>query len=389
MRSVLARTDRLLRSRRWVICSELAVASGSSAPQGTRWLSAVAGSSDIGHPVVDVTPILRPGDPGRAAAVSQIGSALRERGYFYAQNVDVLSASYITEVYDYSRQLHNLPRSVKEVFAQRDGHGAYSGQDIGQSELAYDPGTVATVRGWDYSRTRFTLTKDGGQGDDSQKAGNQYPDGSTISPPYVEFMDALYERQNILGHALMGAFAECLGLPSRTFQDMCIDNAGGDFGTIRLLSYPGSSSEAVARANVGISAHTDFEAFTLMHQDAPGLQFIPASGQGWIDAPVRPGEFVVIVGDVLERFTNGVLRSTPHRVVLTPHPRMSIIRFNAVTPETIVSPLPEFVTRDRPAAYTPVTMRKHMETTMRNLEAGIGAWDEKTQTSLTATYVYQ
>merc|ERR1719221_2176034 len=137
----------------------------------------------------------------------------------------------------------------------------------------------------------------------------------------------------------MGAFAECLGLPSRTFQDMFVDDAGGDFGTIRLLSYPGQSAEQAERANVGISAHTDFEAFTLMHQDAPGLQFIPASGEGWVDAPVRPGEFVVIVGDVLERFTNGVLRATPHRVQLTPHPRKSIIRFNAVAPETVIEPL--------------------------------------------------
>jgi isopenicillin N synthase-like dioxygenase len=28
------------------------------------------------------------------------------------------------------------------------------------------------------------------------------------------------------------------------------------------------------RVNVGISAHTDFEFFTLMAQDAPGLQFL-------------------------------------------------------------------------------------------------------------------
>lgn len=35
----------------------------------------------------------------------------------------------------------------------------------------------------------------------------------------------------------------------------------------------------------------------------------------WEDAPVRPSEFVVIIGDVLERMTNGVLRATPHRVL--------------------------------------------------------------------------
>ena len=94
------------------------------------------------------------------------------------------------------------------------------------------------------------------------------------------------------------------------------------------------------------------------------------------------------VGDVLERFTNGYLRATPHRVLLTPHARNSIIRFNAVAAETVVEPLPQFVSEARPAAYTPVRMRTHMETTMRNLEKGVGAWDAETQTSKTATYVY-
>ena len=59
---------------------------------------------------------------------------------------------------------------------------------------------------------------------------------------------------------------------------------------------------------------------------------------------------MVIVGDVLERLTNGVLRATPHRVKLTEHPRNSIIRFTALHPDTVVAPLPQFVSAERPAA---------------------------------------
>lgn len=341
--------------------------------------------------------------------MTRIGQALRARGYFYAQNVSVLSEEYINSVYDYSRRIHSLPANVKRQFSQRNGHGAYSGLDIGQAELAYDPNTISSVRAWDYSRTRFTLKKS----DEPQQ--NRYPETDLIEPSYVDFMDDLYERQNVLGHALMVAFAESLGLAGHTFADMFtglrnnsgVEEAGmnqmeqemgkkmaeedsGDFGTIRLLSYPEINESDAKEANMGISAHTDFEAFTLMHQDAPGLQFIPASGEGWIDAPVRPGEFVVIIGDVLERFTNGLLRATPHRVILTPHHRQSIIRFNAVTADTLIAPLPEFVDEGRgePSKYSPVTMRTHMETTMRNLELGLGAWDHDEQVSLTATYDY-
>merc|ERR1711862_745722 len=242
----------------------------------------------------------------------------------------------------------------------------------------------------DYSRTRFTLKRK----DDPNR--NRYPGIDLVNPDYVSVLDDLYERQNQLGNVLMKAIAECLNLPSHTFSEM-FKGKGGDFGTIRLLRYPNNedkNDDAMHKANVGISAHTDFEAFTLMHQDAPGLQFLPPQKsvdgtQNWIDAPVFDDMFVVIIGDVLERFTNGVLKATPHRVLKTKHQRNSIIRFNAVSSDTLIEPMPEFVSDINPPKYTPVTMRRHMETTMRNLEKGVGAWDNKNNRSLTANYVYR
>ena len=47
-----------------------------------------------------------------------------------------------------------------------------------------------------------------------------------------------------------------------------------------------------------------------------------------------------------------------------------------------------FVSEARPAAYTPVTMARHLETTIANLKAGEGAWDVERGVSKTATYVY-
>lgn len=71
-------------------------------------------------------------------------------------------------------------------------------------------------------------------------------------------------------------------------------------------------------------------------------------------------------------------------MLLTPHPRNSIIRFNALAAETRVAPLPHFGA----PRYSSCVMKVHMETTMRNLAAGKGSWDDATQTSTTATYTY-
>jgi len=305
--------------------------------------------------------------------------ALRERGYFYASNVLCLSQNYLSDVYAYSRKVHSLPLDVKRTFSRER---TYVGQDVGVAEHAYDEKAVSTVRAWDYSRTRFSLSVEE----------NQYPGIDVVQPAYGPFLDDLYERQNVLARGLMAAFEEMLELPAGTFTET-FDSKKGDFGTIRLLYYPGMaevSEEEAAAATDGISPHTDFELFTLMHQDASGLQFIPPEGseREWVDAPVRPSEFVVIVGDTLERLTNGYLKATPHRVTVTPHARSSIIRFNALAADAVIKPFPQFVSEASPARYSWVTMETHMGTTMRNLAAGRGSWDSATQQSTSANYLY-
>ncbi|CAK0862972.1 unnamed protein product [Prorocentrum cordatum] len=321
-------------------------------------------------PLIDCGPLFsRRGSDAEVARAITIGTmrdALERRGFFYAAGVRPLPAEYIAEVYEYARKAHALPAAVKAAWVRP--RGTYSGADVGDPELAYEKGTTSSARSWDYQR--------------AQTAPYGYPAEDVLAPSFTSFLDALYCKQDELSRALFVAIAEMFGLEADTFSKHC----AGDMGTIRLMYYPGFVEGE--RADAGITAHTDFEALTLMHQDAPGLQLIPRDTGTWVDAPVRPGEFIVIVGDVLERWTNGALRATPHRVVQTLHPRSSIIRFLAVHPETLIEPLPLFVSEACPRRYTPVTMRRHMETTLQQLEQGGGAWDVERNVSLTATREY-
>ena len=64
-----------------------------------------------------------------------------------------------------------------------------------------------------------------------------------------------------------------------------------------------------------ISPHTNFGALTLLAQDdVGGLQIQTPDGH-WMDAPKVESSFVVNIGDMLHRMTNGLLKSTPHRVI--------------------------------------------------------------------------
>ena len=63
----------------------------------------------------------------------------------------------------------------------------------------------------------------------------------------------------------------------------------------------------------GVGEHTDYGLLTILKQDdAGGLEV--KSRTGWVPAPPVPGSFVCNIGDMLDRMTGGLYRSTPHRV---------------------------------------------------------------------------
>ena len=116
----------------------------------------------------------------------------------------------------------------------------------------------------------------------------------------------------------------------------------GDARTRSVSFSKTRASRSRARA-VGIAEHTDFECFTLLHQDAPGLLLRDVAG-AWREAGVFSSAlgprstFTVIVGDAFERVSGGFFRATPHRVALTRHERFALVRFNGLDPEASIAP---------------------------------------------------
>jgi isopenicillin N synthase-like dioxygenase len=64
----------------------------------------------------------------------------------------------------------------------------------------------------------------------------------------------------------------------------------------------------------GVAEHTDYGLLTILHQDDTGGLEV-RTPTGWTAAPPIPGSFVCNLGDMLERMTGGLYRSTPHRVL--------------------------------------------------------------------------
>jgi isopenicillin N synthase-like dioxygenase len=135
--------------------------------------------------------------------------------------------------------------------------------------------------------------------------------GPNLFPPNIpgfretvlEYMAAMTE----LGHVLMRGFAISLGLDETYFDELY---TGDPLILFRIFSYPSQPTTT----GWGVGEHTDYGLLTILKQDeSGGLQV--KSQSCWIEAPPIPASFICNIGDMLDRLTGGLYRSTPHRVL--------------------------------------------------------------------------
>ncbi|KAH8660619.1 hypothetical protein BX600DRAFT_514209 [Xylariales sp. PMI_506] len=190
---------------------------------------------------------------------------------------------------------------------------------------------------------------------------NVWPDATRL-PQFKPAVAAYYAQVLSLSRHLFRLFALSLDL-EETYFDPLITHPGGVF---RLLYYPSQSAEQLAameeKKRLGLGAHTDYECFTLLLATAhPGLEILfppsPLTGDRpiWRPCPVRPGTLTVNIADFLMRWTNGLYKSTIHRVVSRPvrtiigshevlhgsEARYSVPFFFSINYDADVEPLPE------------------------------------------------
>lgn len=186
-----------------------------------------------------------------------------------------------------------------------------------------------------------------------------WPDSSLL-PQFKPALATYYGQVLSLARHLFRLFALSLNL-EETYFDSLTTHPGGIF---RLLYYPAQSVAQLAGKDkkLGLGAHTDYECFTLLLSTAhPGLEILfPPSPLTedkpiWRPCPVRPGTLTVNIADFLMRWTNGVYKSTIHRVVSRPvkdvvdgkevtkgsAARYSVPFFFSINYDADVEPLPE------------------------------------------------
>jgi isopenicillin N synthase-like dioxygenase len=127
------------------------------------------------------------------------------------------------------------------------------------------------------------------------------------------------------GKEMLSALALYLGLDENYFESR-LKNGNSILRPIHY--FPITDPAAVPADAVRAAEHGDINLITLlMGASADGLQVLRRDGQ-WIPITALPDQLVVNVGDMLERLTNGRLKSTIHRVVNPPLDQMNTSRYS-------------------------------------------------------------
>ncbi|GMM93422.1 isopenicillin N synthase family dioxygenase [Qipengyuania sp. MTN3-11] len=248
-----------------------------------------------------------------------------------------------------SREFFALPDDAKRRYKLEGGGGARGYTPFG-TEKAKDAKVHDLKEFWHVGRE---LPE--GHALAEFMAPNVWPDevegfGETFTELYAAFETA--------GLRVLEAIAIHLGLP-RDFFAATVEDGNS---VMRLLRYPpleGEEAEGAIRA----AAHGDINTITLLlGAEEAGLELLTTDGEWKAVAPPE-GALVINIGDMLERLTNGRLRSTKHRVVnpkgeAAYRARYSMPFFLHFRPDYVIETLPSCIDPAHPEDH-PAPISSH------------------------------
>ncbi|QDL91669.1 isopenicillin N synthase family oxygenase [Paroceanicella profunda] len=295
-------------------------------------------------PVVDVSALAPGAAPeARAETVDTLRDALERVGFAYLAGHGIPRAA-VENLRELSRRFHALPDAEKMALKMNDFHRGY----MPFSTSTIVTSTVDKVTRPNQSESLMVMhevPEDAPYAGEPLHGPNQFPeDMPELRDAALDYM----ERLSALGEMLSGGLAEALGLPKDWFLPY--------FDTptlfLRLLHYPEQKDEENL---FGSAPHTDYGFVTILAQDEVGGLEVRNKDGEWIPAPPIPDTFVMNVGDILARWSNGRFVSTPHRVRnLSKRDRYSQPFFYDPSMEATVACPEEFIARGETAYSKPV-----------------------------------
>ena len=186
-------------------------------------------------------------------------------------------------------------------------------------------------------------------------------------PSFKTTFQELFATFDRTGLTVLRAIARYLDIDAHYFDDAVRDGNS----VLRALHYPPQTEPTGEHIRAG--AHEDINAITLLlGADEAGLELLTREGQ-WMPVSPKPGELVINIGDMLQRLTNGRLRSTSHRVVnpapdRASHARYSMPFFLHFRSDFLIEALPQTLKPGEQPKWPPITANDYLQERLREIK---------------------
>lgn len=243
--------------------------------------------------------------------IQDVGAALKDVGFFSLIDHNI-NPDLINGAYKISQEFFELPLKTKNLYDIKDqGKRGFTsfrkesaknndtpdlkefyhvGQELNPNNPLYDI----------YPKNVFPV---------------EYPD-------FKETMLMLYRELEECSVSVLKAAALYLNEQENLFSDMVKDGNT----ILRAIHYP-KVEEGKFPGSIRAAAHEDINFITfLCESTAPGLELLQSDGT-WLPIYKLNGQIIVNSSDMLSNISNGIFKSTTHRVV-NPEPNKNVARFS-------------------------------------------------------------
>ncbi|KAI0345757.1 Clavaminate synthase-like protein [Trametopsis cervina] len=271
-------------------------------------------------PIINIAPYLSPGNKaGRISVAAALHAACLEYGFFYLDLSSYIDPSEPEELTRLAREFFALPEDQKERIALRNQDHA---RGYARLKENVTNGKADNHEGIDFYRPV--------ENPDKTKplwGENQWPDIPGFRSKYEQWI----EKMKRLGMIVMEAMADGLGMTKDEWEEFKTQ-VDDSFWVMRIIGYPPLPND---HDGFSCGEHKDYGCLTFLYADpTPGALEVYLQDTGhviqtladvtpieqvksgvWIKADPVPGCVVCNVGEMWEIWTNGLYKSTLHRVV--------------------------------------------------------------------------
>ncbi|KIV87542.1 hypothetical protein PV11_03081 [Exophiala sideris] len=269
---------------------------------------------DLVMPLIDFGAFLHGDSAVKKAVAEQITDAFKSSGFLYLENHDIPQKE-VSLAFSESAQFFERSQSQKNELQwttpdSNRGYVAWGREKVTQSA---DPEEIARLRASNPDlKESMEIGREGVPGLPNQWPSRFDEQGKTFTTDMQQFFLTLKD----LHIQVMRAIALGMGMDEHFFDNYT--DAGDN--TLRLLHYP-SVKKSLWKQNpsqVRAGAHSDYGSITLLFQDDIGGLEVKSPKGTWVRARPIPGTIVVNAGDLLQRWSNDIIKSTKHRVIQPP-----------------------------------------------------------------------